>query len=1054
MCPQAWRDALARPGPQLLARLHAQDIGYRASANRFPYNLLRNAALARCEADYVFAADVDFVPYPAQPSARLRRWLTELDVAAGSPNVLVVAAFEQVGAQPSVEAAASMTKRDLIEFSRSGDVISFASATYESGHVCDEPATFLATEAPYETSYRFGCEPYTIVPRVGIHQYDERFVGYGKDRVSWNYELAARRPSLRVVPDVFLIHFNTFSPNASRSKYGHFPRDWMIGETCWAEFRERVQARYNYSEYTCKQRKTDGLVNARYGNCITDQERVCVAPHCSPPITVIYPAFSGAPRRQSIPARPYSSPPQGSVHYPGPSIVILGCEGCGAHSFWRVLKSERDRQSGGRLRFALTARGEPAWRERSVQFGDREAKFGLGRGWYLSRWPIVKGSGDVGVDGSATYLHSSEAALRIPPLLPPRAILVVILADPATRAARMWDGERSFPEQVYAETTALLRCFEDANGLEPAAREGRDGNGVAAGNARNLTHSSLSHAAWDRCVATVCGPRSCVVGGGAYAPQLSGWLDSAPGLEWLIVPAERLVEDQVAKYALSRLGMRVHADACPTNLAESMALALDTTLNQTEVIIRVVQSVESERRARPNAPARVVHSNSTLLAAAGTLRVFFHRYNAPLAELVEHLDPRSASIWKRTTWYRRHSVPSVPAVSHTASILRSAITSTPGCHPESGAVGSRRWLGPGPKPTAFLLGARESGAEALASAILVGKENGTCGGALRLFDDDVRYAAGLARAVGSLRRGVPRQEGDGESHPSVPCSRMIDSTAYLHTRWAPVRMHAALSPLESLRFVIVLRDPADRVTRHWRSIRMTTNRRSLAEAMSKPAAAPGWPGRAAEPLLRHERTSLLRAGGNVTMYRKVHTEVKAMGDCLSARLAMRASTVRAKIAHTGGSTGMSSTIVPPLEGSEPSHDEWRHCMTTQCNWLECLVGTGLYAPQLRGWLAHFSPEQMLLLEASQLTSEPRLVAQKVEAFLHVPPFGAAADAMAQSEVDSERTFVTGKQALSELRSFYAPHNGHVRRLFEVLAPPGAWQSAVWLQPADGASARV
>lgn len=43
----------------------------------------------------MFAADVDFVPFPERPSARLRRWITELDVRPGSPNVLVVAAFEQ-----------------------------------------------------------------------------------------------------------------------------------------------------------------------------------------------------------------------------------------------------------------------------------------------------------------------------------------------------------------------------------------------------------------------------------------------------------------------------------------------------------------------------------------------------------------------------------------------------------------------------------------------------------------------------------------------------------------------------------------------------------------------------------------------------------------------------------------------------------------------------------------------------------------------------------------------------------------------------------------------
>ena len=30
------------------------------------------------------------------------------------------------------------------------------------------------------------------MPRATAHLYDERFVGYGKDRVSWNYELAAK----------------------------------------------------------------------------------------------------------------------------------------------------------------------------------------------------------------------------------------------------------------------------------------------------------------------------------------------------------------------------------------------------------------------------------------------------------------------------------------------------------------------------------------------------------------------------------------------------------------------------------------------------------------------------------------------------------------------------------------------------------------------------------------------------------------------------------------------------------------------------------------------
>ena len=44
------------------------------------------------------AADVDFVPYPPRPSAALRRDLERLNVREGSPNVLVLAAFEALKA--------------------------------------------------------------------------------------------------------------------------------------------------------------------------------------------------------------------------------------------------------------------------------------------------------------------------------------------------------------------------------------------------------------------------------------------------------------------------------------------------------------------------------------------------------------------------------------------------------------------------------------------------------------------------------------------------------------------------------------------------------------------------------------------------------------------------------------------------------------------------------------------------------------------------------------------------------------------------------------------
>ena len=45
----------------------------------------------------------------------------------------------------------------------------------------------------------------------------------GKDRVSWNYELAAKGASFRVLPDIFLIHFNTYDEPKKKSKCRHLP---------------------------------------------------------------------------------------------------------------------------------------------------------------------------------------------------------------------------------------------------------------------------------------------------------------------------------------------------------------------------------------------------------------------------------------------------------------------------------------------------------------------------------------------------------------------------------------------------------------------------------------------------------------------------------------------------------------------------------------------------------------------------------------------------------------------------------------------------------------
>ena len=220
------------PAPERVTLSIIEDRGYRAPVNRFPYNMLRNVALRGCEAEYVMAADVDFVPLPVRPSRTLRRHLAALEARGGAPVAVVLAAFEQVqlaGAKPMLPHDASglapmLNKVQLQAMVGSGKAIGFASNVYEMGHKCDRAAQFFGASQPYETQYEFGCEPYTIVPRATAHLYDERFVGYGKDRVSWNYELAAKGATFTVLPDVFLVHFNTYDEPKKESKCAAVPR--------------------------------------------------------------------------------------------------------------------------------------------------------------------------------------------------------------------------------------------------------------------------------------------------------------------------------------------------------------------------------------------------------------------------------------------------------------------------------------------------------------------------------------------------------------------------------------------------------------------------------------------------------------------------------------------------------------------------------------------------------------------------------------------------------------------------------------------------------------
>ena len=179
-----------------------------------------------------------------------------------------------------------------------------------------------------------------------------------------------------------------------------------------------------------------------------------------------------------------------------------------------------------------------------------------------------------------------------------------------------------------------------------------------------------------------------------------------------------------------------------------------------------------------------------------------------------------------------------------------------------------------------------------------------------------------------------------------------------------------------------------------------------------------------------------------TLARKVRTEGGELSSCLRSRGGRRAK-------GEGGGKG--------VDGGEGGDGEggvdvgvWQECTTRACNWVECILGAGLYGPQLRHWLTYFGPDSFLLLEEEQLRSQPQWVAAALTAFLALPKPLTADGVLSVATNHTHTKVVLGDALRRTLRAFYDEHLPQVRRLFADLAPPGSqWAQARWLSQGAG-----
>uniref|UniRef100_A0A5S6QQW4 Glycosyltransferase-like protein LARGE2 n=1 Tax=Trichuris muris TaxID=70415 RepID=A0A5S6QQW4_TRIMR len=176
----------------------------------YPINKLRNIALRSVRTPYVFLCDVDFVPMMGAYEV-LKKGIQ--DWGNMERLALIVPAFEL----NSLHGKFPINKTKLQELYLEGEIAIFGKDKWNKGHVATDYDRWMTAVRPYKVSWSTDFEPYFVVSR-NVSAYDERFVGFGWNKVSHVMQLEAEGYEFYVLPNVFAIHY-PHAPSFENSRF-------------------------------------------------------------------------------------------------------------------------------------------------------------------------------------------------------------------------------------------------------------------------------------------------------------------------------------------------------------------------------------------------------------------------------------------------------------------------------------------------------------------------------------------------------------------------------------------------------------------------------------------------------------------------------------------------------------------------------------------------------------------------------------------------------------------------------------------------------------------
>ncbi|XP_035694904.1 LARGE xylosyl- and glucuronyltransferase 2-like isoform X2 [Branchiostoma floridae] len=174
--------------------------------DEYPINYLRNLALRMVKSKYVFLLDADFIPSPNfQDNFRV---LINDQSDPTDRTAYVVPAFEFLEEQEDQPPPQDKEALKQQIFADDANILPFRSVESPESHRPTDYQRWYAEEQVYPVStYQDKFEPYLVLRMSpSLPLYDERFSGYGMNKVTHTMELLAAGYQFLVLPNVWAIH--------------------------------------------------------------------------------------------------------------------------------------------------------------------------------------------------------------------------------------------------------------------------------------------------------------------------------------------------------------------------------------------------------------------------------------------------------------------------------------------------------------------------------------------------------------------------------------------------------------------------------------------------------------------------------------------------------------------------------------------------------------------------------------------------------------------------------------------------------------------------------